>query len=84
MNPDFSSIDIEKAKLINEFINLSKDKKQEELLPLMLAVSSKAKKNNIAFSKEDFDTITSILKKDMSPAEQAQIDNIWKIGQSLL
>ena len=77
---DLSSIDGAKKKLLNDFISMSKGKTTEELLPLILAFSKKAKKEKISFSKDEIGVLFDSLKKDMSPEEQQKAEILMKFG----
>ena len=48
-----SELDFKKQLLINEFKTLSKGKNNDEILPLILALSRKAQQSGISFSKDD-------------------------------
>ena len=48
-----SELDFKKQLLINEFKTLSKGKSNDEILPLILALSRKAQQSGISFSKDD-------------------------------
>ena len=48
-----AELEFRKQLLINEFKTLSKGKSKEELLPLMLALSNKAKQAGVQFTKDD-------------------------------
>jgi hypothetical protein len=65
-----SELDFKKQLLINEFKTLSKGKSNEEILPLMLAMSRKAKQAGISFSKDDVYLIVDQVKEGLSPKEQ--------------
>ena len=45
-----SELDFKKQLLINEFKTLSKGKSNDEILPLILALSRKAQQSGISFS----------------------------------
>ena len=49
--------DFRKQLLLNEFKTLSKGKSKEELLPLVFALSQKAKQAGIQFTKQDCEMI---------------------------
>lgn len=52
-----SEIDFRKQLLLNEFKTLSKGKSKEEILPLIFALSQKAKQAGVQFSREDCELI---------------------------
>lgn len=79
---NFENIDERKVRLLKEFIKLSQGKKKDELLPLLLAFSSKAKEEHISFDQKDIDTVFESMKKDMAPEELNIAEMIMKMGVS--
>lgn len=77
-----SEMDFRKQLLLNEFKNLSKGKSNDEMLPLIFAISSKAKQAGIQFSREDFDLILEDVKKDMSPQELLLLPQLLQLLES--
>ena len=67
-------LDPRKAALINNFSNIARGKSSEEILPLLLAVSNKAKKEGISFTQDETNAIINILRNDMSPEQQGKLD----------
>lgn len=65
-----SELDFKKQLLINEFKTLSKGKSNDEILPLILALSRKAQQSGISFSKDDIYLIIDQVKDDLTPKEQ--------------
>ena len=65
-----SELDIKKQLLINEFKTLSKGKNNDEILPLILALSRKAQQSGISFSKDDIYLIIDQVKDGLTPKEQ--------------
>lgn len=65
-----SELDFKKQLLINEFKTMSKGKSNEEILPLMLALSRKAQQSGISFTKDDIHLIIDQVKDGLSPKEQ--------------
>ena len=65
-----SELDFKKQLLINEFKTLSKGKSNEEILPLILALSRKAQQSGISFSKDDIYLIIDQVKDGLTPKEQ--------------
>ena len=57
-----SELDFKKQLLINEFKTLSKGKNNDEILPLILALSRKAQQSGISFSKDDIYLIIDQVK----------------------
>jgi hypothetical protein len=65
-----SELDFKKQLLINEFKTLSKGKSNDEILPLILALSRKAQQSGISFSKDDIYLIIDQAKDGLTPKEQ--------------
>lgn len=65
-----SELDFKKQLLIIEFKTLSKGKSNDEILPLILALSRKAQQSGISFSKDDIYLIIDQVKDGLTPKEQ--------------
>lgn len=65
-----SELDFKKQLLINEFKTLLKEKSNDEILPLILALSRKAQQSGISFSKDDIYLIINQVKDGLTPKEQ--------------
>lgn len=65
-----SELDFRKQLLITEFKNMSKGKSNKEILPLMLALSKKAKEAGISFTKEDINLVIEQVKDGLSEQER--------------
>ncbi|MGN0371127.1 MAG: hypothetical protein ACI4EW_11335 [Butyrivibrio sp.] len=83
MDTDFSNIDSKKAGLLKDFAKLAQGKSTDELLPLILAFSNKAKSENISFSKEETALLFEQMKKNMSPEEQQKAEILIKMASVL-
>lgn len=77
-----SELDFRKQLLLNEFKSLSKGKKNDEMLPLIFAISSKAKQAGITFGRDDFELILNQIKNDMTPEEQLLLPQLMQLLQS--
>lgn len=73
------NIDEKKVKLINEFVELSKGRTSDEILPLLLAVSQKSKQLGLSFTKEETLTLIEQLKSNMPESEKARVDMLVKM-----
>jgi hypothetical protein len=71
-----AELDFRKQLLINEFKMLSKGKSKEELLPLMLALNSKAKQAGIQFTKDDLTLVISQVESELTDAERELIPKL--------
>ncbi len=66
-------IDKKKEKLLEDFIKMSEGKGSEDMLPLLLAFSNKAKKEGISFSKEETIYLIDKISVNLPPEKQSQI-----------
>lgn len=83
MSSEFKNLDSKKAKLLEDFMNIANGKSTEELLPLILAFSNKAKSENIKFSKDETSLLFKQMKDKMPPEEQQKADVIIKMASIL-
>lgn len=67
-------IDPRKQRLINEFMNMSKGRTSDEVLPLILAISQKAKQMGISFTREETMYFINQLKDNLNESERAKVD----------
>lgn len=65
-----SELDFKKQLLINEFKTMSKGKSNEEILPLVLALSQKANQAGISFTRNDLNLIIDQVKDGLSERER--------------
>lgn len=78
-----SELDFKKQLLINEFKTLSKGKSNDEILPLILALSRKAQQAGISFSKDDIYLIIEQVKDGLTPKEQQLLPQLLMLlGQN--
>ena len=80
---EFPNLAAKKAKLLEDFMAIAKDKSTDELLPLILAFSNKAKAENIKFSKEETSLLFQQMKEKMPPEEQQKADVLIKMASIL-
>ena len=69
-------LDFRKQLIINEFKTMSKGQSKEEILPLLLALSTKAKQAGINFTKEDTLLIIEQVKDELTEQERQMLPQI--------
>lgn len=69
-------LDFRKQLIINEFKTMSKGKSKEKILPLLLALSTKAKQAGINFTKEDTLLIIEQVKDELTEQERQMLPQI--------
>ena len=71
-----AELEFRKQLLINEFKTLSKGKSKDEILPLMLALSNKAKQAGVQFTKDDLLIVISQVDIQLTETERKLIPEI--------
>lgn len=74
-----SELNFKKQLLINEFKTMSKGKNGSQILPLILALSNKARQSGISFNKEDLTLIVDQVKDGLSPQEQKMLPELLSL-----
>lgn len=74
-----AELEFRKQLLINEFKTMSKGKGKDELLPLMLALSNKAKQAGVAFTKEDLMLIVSQVEGELTAEEKTLLPQLLSL-----
>lgn len=69
-------LDFRKQLIINEFKTMSKGKSKEEILPLLLVLSTKAKQAGVNFTKEDTLLIIEQVKDELTEQERQMLPQI--------
>ena len=74
-----SDLDFRKQLIINEFKTMAKGKNLDEMLPLILAISQKAKQAGITFTKDDMLLIIDQIKDQLTPQELQLLPQIMSL-----
>ena len=74
-----SDLDFRKQLIINEFKTMAKGKSLNEMLPLVLAISQKAKQAGITFTKDDMLLIIDQIKDQLTPQELQLLPQIMSL-----
>ena len=75
-NPKLKDIDPAKLQMLLSMADQTKGKKQNELLPFLLAAASQSKSKGMSFSTEEIATIIEVLKLGKS---QEEIQNMERV-----
>lgn len=71
-------------ELIRMAASQTKDKSGKDLAPIMMALITNANKKGIRFTSDEFHLILEILKEGKSKEEQAQIDRMITMVQTMI
>ena len=82
-NPGRAGIDPAKLAMLQSLASQGSGKKQNELLPFLMAAASTAKQEGKQFTAEEMDLIAEVLKSGKTPEETAQIDKMMHLMKML-
>ena len=82
-NPGLSGIDPAKLAMLQSLASQGSGKKQNELLPFLMAAASTAKQEGKQFTAEEMDLIAEVLKSGKTPEETAQIDKMMHLMKNV-
>ena len=74
-----SSIPKEKLLFLQKMFFESKTLSQKELMPFLMALAGRAKKEKITFEQTEVDVILSVIRENSSPEECKKIDQTLKL-----
>ncbi len=79
INYIMSELDLKKQLLINEFKKISEGKNNDEILPLIMALSNKAKQAGISFTKDDLMLVIDQVKDNLSEQQRQLLPGLLKL-----
>ena len=74
-----ASIPKEKLDFLQTMFFESKNLSQKELMPFLMALAGRAKKEKISFEQSEVDLILSVIREHSSPEECKKIDQTLKL-----
>lgn len=74
-----ASIPKEKLLFLQKMFFESKTLSQKELMPFLMALAGRAKKEKITFEQTEVDMILSVIRENASPEECKKIDQTLKL-----
>lgn len=82
-DPTIAHIPQEKLDFLSEMFEKVKGKKQNELMPFLMAMSGKVK-NTTRFTAEEMQLVIAAIKRAASNEEQKQIDKVLNMAHQKL
>ncbi len=82
-NPALGGIDPAKLQMLVKLAEQAQGKKQNEMLPFLMAAASQSKTNRISFDSAETDAIIRVMKIGKSPEETARIDQMCALFRQL-
>lgn len=74
-----ASIPKEKLVFLQKIFFESKKLSQKELMPFLMALAGRAKKEQISFTPSEFDRILSVLREYSTPEECKKMDQVLRL-----
>lgn len=78
-DPRIASIPGEKLDFLQKMFFESKKLTQKELMPFLMALAGRAKKEKITFEQQEVDMILAVIKENSSPEECKKIDQTLRL-----
>ena len=83
-HPALAGMDPKKVFLLTKISEKIEGKSEQDILPILMAAMTSARKQNISFSSQEFDILFSILKEGKSEQEVQQINQTINFAQNIL
>ena len=83
-HPALAGMDPKKVFLLTKISEMIEGKSEQDILPILMAAMTSARKQNISFSSQEFEILFSILKEGKSEQEVQQINQTINFAQNIL
>ena len=83
-HPALAGMDPKKVFLQTKISEKIEGKSEQDILPILLAAMTSARKQNISFSSQEFEILFSILKEGKSEQEVQQINQTIDFARNVL
>lgn len=83
-HPALAGMDPKKIFLLTKISEKIEGKGEQEILPILMAAMTSARKQNISFSPQEFDLLFSILKEGKSSSEIQQMNQTMEFAKNIL
>ena len=83
-HPALAGMDTKKVFLLTKISEKIEGKSEQDILPILMAAMTSARKQNISFSSQEFEILFSILKEGKSEQEVQQINQTINFAQNIL
>lgn len=78
-DPRISSIPKNKLDFLQKMFFESKNLSKKELMPFLMALAGRAKKEQISFEQQEVDMILAVIKENSTPEECKKIDQTLRL-----
>lgn len=77
-DPSLADIDAKKLDFMQKMFLESRNLSQKELVPFLMALAMRSRKENIRFTDDETNRIIAVLKKYSTPDELSKMDFVMK------
>ena len=83
-HPALAGMDPKKLFLLTKISEKIEGKNETDVLPILMAAMTSARKQNISFTSEEFELLFSILKEGKSPQQIQQMNQTMEFAKNVL
>lgn len=83
-HPALTGMDPKKIFLLTKISEKIEGKSEQDILPVLMAAMTSARKQNISFTPEEFEILFSILKEGKSSQEIQQMNQTMEFAKNVL
>ena len=83
-HPALAGMDPRKVFLLKKISEKIEGKPEGDILPVLMAAMTSARKQNISFTTDEFEILFSILKEGKSPQEVQQMNQTIEFARNVL
>ena len=83
-HPALAGMDHRKVFLLTKISEKIEGKPEGDILPVLMAAMTSARKQNISFTTDEFEILFSILKEGKSPQEVQQMNQTIEFARNVL
>lgn len=83
-HPALAGMDPRKVFLLTKISEKIEGKPEADILPVLMAAMTSARKQNISFTTDEFEVLFSILKEGKSPQEVQQMNQTIEFARNVL
>ena len=83
-HPALAGMDPKKVFLLTKISEKIEGKSEQDILPILMAAMTSARKQNISFTSQEFEILFSILKEGKSEQEVRQINQTIDFARNVL
>lgn len=83
-HPALAGMDPKKVFLLTKLSEKMEGKSEQDILPILMAAMTSARKQNISFTRDEFEILFTILKEGKSPEEVQRINQTIDFAQHVL